>query len=511
MSKKAVIIKNWPFEKGERVKLIWIGEPFKQNNKWMVYSYFKRVKATKKIILDWASIHFLSIEKYYTDGNLNNSEDLENFDIIDINLNNIVPQYIEKDWKVWRDGFSENTKSKTFNFLKDGILYTIPIIEVIRAVLAPDKFWLNRILEMDALENYFTYEIKERVLDIYFTSEYDSKLLKSEKINHLAWILSNDLVLRMFNSIGKSIWQSGELKYDFLLNRFNIRARVKRNNSNSITVLEIISFYRKRIKVEEINIYHPSLEESVTSNTPKRRKYVGIKGKDDIELDTDSDGSTKDSEEIDTFMLNHEYEMLPKINKKKTGRRIVRTGENENTKTYVIDKGNSRTTADYGGEKLLRGLEFNNLERVQAIGELKEFVEILKLLRKRHTISKVEIIINELPEGIFGKRFSRLNDGVTRRKYAIGKITMVDGNECSLIEVEREDKALSMLLLKSEYKIKWEPICNKLLLQLVEDSGKWSNDKIEKIKLEGIELHRIKHINKSVFDKENHIYNKLSY
>lgn len=32
MSKAAVIIKDWPFEKGEKVKLTWIGEPFKQNN-----------------------------------------------------------------------------------------------------------------------------------------------------------------------------------------------------------------------------------------------------------------------------------------------------------------------------------------------------------------------------------------------------------------------------------------------------------------------------------------------
>ena len=119
MSKEAVIIKNWPFGKGEKVKLTWIGEPFKQNNKWMVYAYFKGASATRRIILDWASIHFLSVEKYYTDGNLNNGETIQNAEVIDINLNGIKAEYKEKDWEIWGTGFKQKTKSKTFNFLKN--------------------------------------------------------------------------------------------------------------------------------------------------------------------------------------------------------------------------------------------------------------------------------------------------------------------------------------------------------------------------------------------------------
>jgi predicted deacetylase len=52
MNKVGVKIKDWPFGKGERVRLTWIGEPFKQNNKWMVNAYFKGSKATRKIMLD---------------------------------------------------------------------------------------------------------------------------------------------------------------------------------------------------------------------------------------------------------------------------------------------------------------------------------------------------------------------------------------------------------------------------------------------------------------------------
>ncbi|MBW9150994.1 Tn7-like element transposition protein TnsE [Clostridium estertheticum] len=505
MSKESVIIKNWPFEKGEKGKLIWIGEPFKQGSKWMVCTYFKGVRATRKIMLDWASIHFLSVDKYYTDGDLNNGKTIDSPDVIDINLDGIKGEYKERYWEVWGSGFKDKTKSKTFNFLRSGLLYTIPIIEVIRAVLAPDKFMLNRILEMDAFENYFTYEIKARKLDINFTSEYESKLLKSEKVNHLAWVLTNISVLRMFNSIGQAIWEKEELKYDFSLDRFNIRARVERKG-RLVKILEIISLNKKRINAEEIDVYHPSLEESVSSNDTKKRKFVSNNAKGDRELETNADGSTKESDEINTFMINHEYETVPKIKKKKTGRKIIRNDEDKNTKTYVLNRNMVRTTADTGGENIISGLEFTNISEILEKGELQDFIEILKLLEGRNDIKSIKIIIGELPEGINGKRFSKLRDGITKRRYAIGEILMMSDRVFSLIEIEREDRALSMLLLEMYIKNEFNSIYSMLLFGLVNESGNWSKDKIDKIQASGITVNRIKHINKSRISKEIHIY-----
>lgn len=510
MSKEAVIIKNWPFGKGEKVKLTWIGEPFKQNKKWMVYAYFKGASATRRIILDWASIHFLSVEKYYTDGNLNNGEAIQNAEVIDINLNGIKAEYKEKDWEIWGTGFKEKTKSKTFNFLKKGVLYTIPIVEVIRAVLAPNKFTLNRILEMDTFESYFTYEMKDGKLDIHFTSEYEPKLLKSEKINHLAWILTNISVLRMFNSVGQGVWEMDKLKFDFLLDRFNIRARVEKKDK-FIRILEIIDLNKKRINVEEINIFHPSLEEAMSSDKAKKRKYVSVNGKGDRELDSDADGSTKESDEINTFMINHEYERVPKLNKKKDGRKIIRNTEDKNTKTYALDNSNIRTTADTGGESIVRGLEFTNIVEVREKGELQEFVTVLKLLEKRNEVKHVEIVIDNLPDGTKGKKFSILRDGITKRKYAIGKITMDDGNEICLIEVEREDRALSMLILKSNILVDWKRICSIMLLGLVNESGKWCNEIINKITKKEILVFRKKHSRKGAFENEKLLYERYVY
>lgn len=508
MSKISIKIKDWPFKRGEKAKLIWIGEPFKQNNKWVFYAYFRGDNSTRKAMLDWASIHFLSVDKYYTDGNLNNGEVLENQETIDINLNNVKAQYIERNWEVWGTGFRDKTKSKTFNFNKNGLLYTIPIIEVIRAVLAPDRFMLNRIVEMDTLENYFTYEIEQSKLSIHFTLQYEKNLLKSEKINHLAWILTNPKVFKMFNSIGKNMWEMQELKFDFLFNSFNIEARVERKEKY-IRILEIVALRRKKINVEEVNIYHPSLEESVTTNETKKRSYFNKNIGSERELDSKADGAAKASEEINTLLISHEYEIMPKINKIKSGRKIRRNKEDENTKRYILENENLRTTADEGGEKLLKGLEFTSIANVKEKGELQEFIELLKLLEKRQAVRSVEIIIGELPEGKKGKRFSKLSDRITKRKYGIGKITMMDNEVCSLIEVEREDKALSMLLLKGNILVNWKKIYSIILLGLVDESGKWSNNAIYKIRQKGIDICRNKHIKRSIYDKEIHIYEKL--
>ncbi|MBB6715374.1 Tn7-like element transposition protein TnsE [Clostridium gasigenes] len=508
MGKESVIIKNWPFEKGEKVKLTWIGEPFKQSSKWMVYAYFKGTRATRRIILDWASIHFLSLEKYYTNGNLSNGETQEDIEVIDINLSGIKAEYKEKDWNIRGSGFNLKTKSKTFNFYKNGSLYSMPIIEIIRAVLAPDKFLLNRVVEMDSLENFFAYELTGNKLDIHFTSEYEAKLLSSEKVNHLAWIITNSNIFKMFNSIGQSLWEKRELKFDCLFDVFNINARIEKRD-NYVRILQILSLSKKKINIEEVNVFHPSLEKSQLSDATKKVRQFVSKGNEDKELEANVDGATKESEMMDTFLISHEYEKTPVIHRKKSGRKIKRKKGDENTKTYIIEGDNLRTTADTGGEDIIKGIEFANLSKVEEKGELRGFIEVLKLLEKRQAIKSVDIIIDNLPEGAKGRKFSRLSNGLTKRKYAIGKVVMVDGRKLCLIEIEREERALSMIIVKVNISVNWGNICSIMLLGLVNESGKWSNDIIEKVEKQGGVIIRKKHIRKSIQESARQIYEKL--
>ncbi|SHJ75132.1 hypothetical protein SAMN02745163_02509 [Clostridium cavendishii DSM 21758] len=507
MKKKAAKITNWPFEKSEKAILMWLGEPFKRENKWMVNTYFKVDNRRERITLDWSNIHFLSIDKCYINGDLNNGMKLEEHEIIDIDLTGIKAEYIEKDWSIWGKGFNDKLKSKTFNFIKNGVLYNVPTIEIIRAILAPNRFLLNRIVEMNTLETYFGYKLNEGILDIQFYEEYNKALLTFERICHLAWILTNENISRMFYGIGQKLWYSGDLKFDFLFDNFNIKARVERREKY-IRILEIVGLNNKRINVNKIEVHHPSLEETELTDEAKKRVYIHKNDQNEIGLNPNIQGATKSFDALNTQLISHNYELIPKIEKVKTGRKIRRSKQDEDTKIHLTNNEKIRTTADEGGEEVVRGLEFTNMQFIknESVLELNEIIEVLKLLEKRGNIKKVEIMLGELP---ISKNFSWLSDGITRRRYIIGKIIMIDGRECFLLDVEREKRSLSMILLVSDKVVDWNKILWRMLFGLVNENGKWSRIKLGGIERLGVKVIRKKHIRKDIYNKEISIYKEL--
>ncbi len=488
MRKDKIIIK-WPFKKEERVKLSWISDPYKYNNKWMIDTYFDGECGKRKITLDWAVIHLLVKDKYYIDGDLNSSEDGSDTYIEEIKLRKDNVNYSEKDWGIWHDGNKIKTKAKSFTFFKKNSLYVIPIYEIIRAVLAPNRFLLNRIVGVDSLENYFTYEINDDELNIYFTGLYNKRFLKDSEINQISWLITNDEILSMFSQVGWNLLKEGQIKFDFLFKYLDLRVKVQKCK-NHMKVVEILGVNKKRINIDKVNIYHPSLEEVISSDQIKKRKYIGkgIEGK--AEIDNSAGGATNSFDEVNNQIIQ-KYIKLPKIQKVKSGRKSQRKGEDVNTKKCLINNDSLRTVADEGGQALLKGLEFSSLDKISIKGELENFIEMLKQLKKEPNVDNVEIIVGELP----GYRaFSTLSDGETRRKYAIGKIAMIDGTERSIIDIEREGRALSILVLKVQDKIYWKWIYSKLLYGVVNESGVWSNKVIDQICKMGIIVERKKHI-----------------
>ena len=439
MGRMQLKIKNWPFEKGKKVQLIWIGEPFKFNNKWMIDTYFNDGKVTKRIVQDWANIHFLSIDKYYTDGDLNSGEVIDKDEVIetiDIDLSNVVPKYNENDWRI--KGSSYKSKSRTFNFYKNNKLYTIPIVEIVRSVLAPNTFMLNTILYSDTFEDYFTYEINNRTLNLYFNSNYRTTNLKDVYYNHFAWIIGNKDILKMVSGIGYNTSIKHKMIFEFNIPNFKFRARVRKTKYGYL-IQEIIKVKEKRINFNEIRVFH-------------RRER-----------------------------------------------------EDENTKKYIKEDDDRRTFADEGGFNKTKGIEVSGVDVKSVNGELKEFIEVLNLLKKMKGIKDIEIKIVNLP---LGRKISYLSDGVTRRKCLIAIIHM-NNKEVCILEMERECKSISTLLLISLKKINFEKVYKLLLKELVFEGGSWSNNYIKVLKRNGINVIRYKHIKINYRKKAKNIYYKI--
>lgn len=491
-NRKKLKLGNWSFEKGKKAKLIWIGEPFKHNNKWMIDTYFNDGESTKRVIQDWANIHFLSIDKYYTDGDLRSGEVIDNDGVmktIDINLSGITPKYNETEWNILKSNY--RSQSKTFSFWKNNVLYTIPIIEIVRAVLAPNTFMLNTILYNDILEDYFTYSIEDRKLQIDFTNEYKKSCLNDKYYNHLAWMISNEEILKMYNDIGYNIISKGKLIFDFNIPNFSITARTKRNK-HGFTIMEILKVTSKEIKIDELTVYHPSFQERKKSDEAKLRTYINLNNKDEDKIiDNSVDGAKDFDERINNELILHEYINIPTVKKEKTRSGRLRTIEDNNTQKYIINDDNLRTLSSEGGIKKASGIEASANDEAIIPKELNDFIYSLRELEKLEWIKKVDISIVKLP---LGRKFSYLNNGLDRRKCLIAEIIKVNGDILSIIEVERQEKLLSTLVLKIDVYINRKLIYEKLLYGLIYKSGKWSNEVIENLEKINIAIDRKKHI-----------------
>lgn len=88
-------------------------------------------------------------------------------------------------------------------------------------------------------------------------------------------------------------------------------------------------------------------------------------------------------------------------------------------------------------------------------------------------VKTIRAFIDVLPEGIGERIFTKLSDGVTKRRYVIAEVFMMNGKRYNIIEVEREHRALTTLILSSLSNQDWSTIYNHLLMKLVNASGTW--------------------------------------
>lgn len=91
---------------------------------------------------------------------------------------------------------------------------------------------------------------------------------------------------------------------------------------------------------------------------------------------------------------------------------------NEDTKQFLIEVTNKRTVADTGGKNLTRGIELIGVHEASVEGEMGEFIKILNKLNDFSTVQTIDFKIEDLPILEESRRFSFLDDGITRRKYA---------------------------------------------------------------------------------------------
>ena len=507
MNNKVYKLKNWPFAKGEQAQLIWISSPFKYEKKIMIYAYFRAKGKTEKILTDWGMLPALAIQHMYIDGDLRHSLPPDNIEEVDLTIFPQSVRYTEREWTV--QGMNDTDMSRSFIVKFNNKSYTLPLIEVVRSILAPNRFLLYRLFEMNSFPQYFIENYTEAQIQLSFSSQYNLKYTKKSFLYQLVWLLGNRDLRRTFENIAYTFLNTSELKFEWLFQQpISIKAVVKTGG----VILKVNEVKNKEIPFDVISFSHPELSKYEKSNEPKKYTMRELKSSTEERekiIDEMVEGTTEDFELIEMNKQVHKYTESPSIVKVQGKSTKQRTYEDESTKRYTFKDTGIRSASDTGGNRLARGIENQSLQQVQAEGELGEFVHILQELEDYKEVQFINIQLSSLPIGDGKRVFSYLEDGITPRRYALATVSLFNGKELKVLEVERENRALSILILSSTVSINWNQLIDSLLLNLVNSSGTWEREVLRNLERKNVVIQKAKHSKKGYKHRASLLFNKM--
>ncbi len=175
----------------------------------------------------------------------------------------------------------------------------------------------------------------------------------------------------------------------------------------------------------------------------------------------------------------------------------LRESTNDDTKQFIIEDSNQRTVADTGGNCLTRGIELIGVHEASATGELGEFIKLLNELNDFSSGQTIDFKIEDLPIFEESRKFSFLDDGITKRKYALESVQLLNEHHYFIVEIECEYKSLAMLILQGPQDIQWDTIIEQLPEKLVKDSGAWLEESLKEIEEKEVTIQKAKHSKKS--------------
>lgn len=493
MSEQRVKLQHWPF---------W------HENKIMIHTYFRAKGKIEKILADWGTLPALAIQHYYVDGDITKSIPPQGINEVNITIypNNV--SVYERDWQV--QGTNDKDISRSFIVKQGNQSYVLPLIEVVRSILAPNRFLLYRLFEMNSFPQYFIENYYPNKIHLDFSSLYNIKYTKIAFLYQLVWLLTNHDLRSVFENVAYTFNQKKSLQFDWSFTKpITIQAIVKPNALGG-TVLRVKSVKNKQIPYKEITYEHPKIAQSTKADDPKKYTLQTKKNltgqQDEMILDEEIKGTTDDFDVIEMDNQTHEYIEMPKVTKTPRRTNKKREFEDENTKKRFINTDIKRSTADVGGNQVTRGLETQSLINIQIEGELGEFIKVMRVMQDFPEVQSINIIQGSLKEFCDTKRFVYLSDDVTERKYVIAEVKLFTNQNVSIIEIERELKGVSTLICLIDNLYGKKYFYQLILEKLINNSGTWDK---ESLSFNEIKFWTLRHGRKDPKHRAKMLFNKF--
>lgn len=149
--------------------------------------------------MDWGTLPELVIQHYYMNGDIRKSIAPIGTEEVEMTIYPNTVSYFEKEWSIY--GTNDKDKSRSFNVSSHNKNYILPLIEVVRSILAPNRFLLYRLFEINSFPQYFIEQYEANKIHLDFSSLYHRKYTEDNFLYQLVWLLSNQDLRRVFENV----------------------------------------------------------------------------------------------------------------------------------------------------------------------------------------------------------------------------------------------------------------------------------------------------------------------
>lgn len=293
-----VRLKDWPFNKDEVAKLLWIKSPYKnEDGEWIITLYFQSEDGDiRNIKTPWGSIPWLRFGQNFINGSP--LEALKDGTLLTLNISNpsngypFKPVFLPDELIDTYKGINIEEEN-LWCFKLGGKMVFVPCIELVRAFLAPNVTLAKALLEPYGMS--FIIESSSRSEDgisINLDKQVPKEIVTASFIKHLAWLNYNESAKELWSSILTEIFPDGAIedstptlfddRYSTHKNKtiiawpphtdestWNIRAM---QGDRFIYVFEIIGISGLEIPFRNITYQHDLIVQR------KRKKIKGLQG-----------------------------------------------------------------------------------------------------------------------------------------------------------------------------------------------------------------------------------------
>ncbi len=497
---------NWPFKKGEKVSVHWFRSPYrKSNGEWVFDVVFRRSNGAidHTATIPWGALPWLRIGQYVIDGKPMNNYGRGNIEDIYITIKEGIIEPARKvvNKNLYKLFFPENYNELCWVTKHRGKNLVIPIIEIIRAFLAPSKFLANAILNPTGLQSLIDYAYEENK-DYYIklSKTIPKSYVTPGLVSHLTWLLNDPLAKKSWSLVYQSLFGQAIKN-----NSINPVSELDRNNKVYTTLpLHGKSDWRAHVLEDEGTILILDIISATGLHSPFRKiivKHEGF-GSKNVEFNKLVKGTYRKNNQSDvqnldqTLAPSYETKVHPYINIQPTtlqfsfkptvkmisNKDVARVSfsdyEIENQEQIDYKVASVVESAPRGKVKPVEfqplNIEYSSLQD----SGLEDFIKAIQHLKYLKTDAVIDITIGEIPGD---KSFSFVTENV-RRKYAAVLVKASNFVDTLIFEVGRPDNySISTLFVTSRIDGKWQEVTiSTILAVLKSNNGSWSKEVLQR-------------------------------